>query len=65
MKIAVLGAGMVGRAIATDLAAFFNVTSFDVSADSLRKLHDRDSRIHTVRADLQNFNNYSSGIYGL
>jgi 3-hydroxyacyl-CoA dehydrogenase len=40
MKIAVLGAGMVGRTIALDLAKDFDVTSFDVSAVSLAILKD-------------------------
>jgi 3-hydroxyacyl-CoA dehydrogenase len=38
MRIAVLGAGMVGRAIAIDLAKDFEVVSFDLSNDSLATL---------------------------
>lgn len=38
MTIAVLGAGMVGRAIALDLANDYTVTSFDVSAANLEVL---------------------------
>ena len=35
MKIAVLGAGMVGSAIALDLAKDFDVTSFDLNEYNL------------------------------
>jgi len=35
MKIAVLGAGMVGRAMAIDLSKKFEVISFDLSEKSL------------------------------
>ena len=39
MQIAILGAGMVGRAMAVDLATNFNVTSFDVSDNALQLLN--------------------------
>jgi lysine 6-dehydrogenase len=42
MKIAVLGAGMVGRTIAIDLATSFDVTSFDVSKESIQLLKERN-----------------------
>ena len=35
MTIAVLGAGMVGRAIALDLAKDYSVTSFDLNAKKI------------------------------
>lgn len=60
MTIAVLGAGMVGRAIAFDLAAVFDVTSFDVSEQNLQLLQPKSSNIKTVVADLQNTAAYSS-----
>ncbi len=58
MKIAVLGAGMVGRAIAADLAAQYDVTSFDVSDHSLGMLSNKNSSIKTIKADLGNYASY-------
>jgi len=60
MMIAVLGAGMVGRAIALDLATVFSVTSFDVSEQNLQLLQRKSTNIKTVVADLQNTGAYSS-----
>jgi len=60
MKIAVLGAGMVGRAIALDLASAFQVTSFDVSEQNLRALKERNSFIQIQQADLQQYDQYQS-----
>lgn len=60
MTIAVLGAGMVGRAIALDLATTFNVTSFDVNEKNLQLLEERADNIQTIVADLQNTSAYSS-----
>ncbi len=53
MRVAVLGAGRVGKAIAADLAADeqFQVTVADVSEQALGALAGRQ-RITTVRADL-------------
>lgn len=53
MKILVLGAGLVGSPMAMDLASNgeFQVTSADISADALAKLHNLDG-ITTVQADL-------------
>lgn len=39
MKIAILGAGMVGSTIAKDLAKNFSVTSIDINDKNLRKLN--------------------------
>ncbi len=52
MNIAVLGAGMVGRAIAKDLASNYNVTSFDLNENNLQLLSQHHTKIHTVSADL-------------
>ncbi len=52
MNIAVLGAGMVGRAIAKDLALNYDVTSFDVNKVNLELLSTSHSGIQTVCADL-------------
>lgn len=62
MKIAVLGAGMVGRAIAKDLAKQYTVTSFDISSDNLSFLEN--TGIHTVEADLGRYESYDSMLAG-
>ena len=58
MKIAVLGAGMVGRAIALDMATEYEVSSFDLSAASLGELNRRNKKIQTLQTDLLAFDNY-------
>ena len=60
MTIAVLGAGMVGRAIALDLANDYLVTSFDLSATNLGELKSRNVNIETVGADLSQFEEYKN-----
>jgi len=42
MRIAVLGAGMVGRTIALDLAKNFDTTSFDIDPASLIELERKE-----------------------
>ena len=59
MKIAVLGAGMVGRTMALDLASSFEVTSFDVSDQNLQLLEEKNSAILTRQADLKQYDQYS------
>lgn len=49
-KIAVLGAGLVGRAMAIDLAKDYDVTSFDFNDDNLNIL--RTYGIKTIQKDL-------------
>lgn len=51
-KIAVLGAGLVGKTIAIDLAKTCDVTSVDVHSNSLISL--RSHRINTHEADVTN-----------
>jgi len=58
MQIAVLGAGMVGRTMALDLAKKYAVTSFDISGHSLEILVQKDPSIKTIRADLGDFDQY-------
>ena len=58
MQIAILGAGMVGRAMAIDLQQKYSVTSFDVSEQSLDILSKKNKLIKTVKTDLSNFENY-------
>jgi lysine 6-dehydrogenase len=59
MKVAVLGAGMIGRTIALDLASSFSVTSFDLSAENLQLVKQRNPSIQTQQADLKNFDQYA------
>lgn len=58
MTIAVLGAGMVGRAIAQDLAKDYPVTSFDLSKENLLALQRRNRAVQTIIADLSRFDEY-------
>ena len=60
MQIAILGAGMVGRAMAIDLSVNFSVTSFDISDQSLQLLTQKNRAVKTVKADLGNYNSYPS-----
>ena len=60
MTIAVLGAGMVGQAIALDLAKEYGVTSFDFNATNLEELKSRKDSIQTVAVDLSQFDKYRS-----
>jgi saccharopine dehydrogenase-like NADP-dependent oxidoreductase len=63
MTIAVLGAGMVGRVIALDLAAKYNVTSFDVNIGNLQLLNKRNSSIQIKQVDLSDYSNYNNWLY--
>lgn len=58
MTIAVLGAGMVGRAIALDLAKNYSVISFDVNESNLKMLKEKNPEIQTVVKDLKIFSSY-------
>jgi lysine 6-dehydrogenase len=58
MQIAILGAGMVGRAMAIDLAGDYSVTSFDISESSLQLLRKKNNHIHTQQTDLSNYAAY-------
>ncbi|MBM3416051.1 MAG: saccharopine dehydrogenase [Bacteroidetes bacterium] len=58
MKTAVLGAGMVGSAIALDLASRHHVTAFDVNENNLTLLSKRNPRIETKKADLKDYSSY-------
>ncbi|MEO6670824.1 MAG: saccharopine dehydrogenase C-terminal domain-containing protein [Ferruginibacter sp.] len=59
MQIGILGAGMVGRAIAIDLSKNFDVTALDISDDSLQLLSQKNQGIKTINADLRDYKNYS------
>ncbi len=58
MKVAVLGAGMVGSAIAMDLASRHHVTAVDVSNNNLELLKKRNPRIEIQQADLRDYASY-------
>ena len=58
MKVAVLGAGMIGSAIAIDLASRHQVTAFDVSGANLELLKKRNPRIEAQQADLRDYSSY-------
>jgi len=57
-KIAVLGAGMVGRTIAIDLSKVAEVTSFDINLRNLILLRDKEPSIQIGVLDLTNYQNY-------
>ncbi|MBL7742562.1 MAG: saccharopine dehydrogenase NADP-binding domain-containing protein [Chitinophagaceae bacterium] len=63
MTIAVLGAGMVGRAIALDLAKEHTVTSFDLNGSNLEELSKHNAGIATVAADLSRFDEYAAWLF--
>ena len=58
MQIAILGAGMVGRAMAIDLSKKYQVSSFDLSKESLQILSNKNKSITTVQADLSDYGSY-------
>ncbi len=60
MEIAVLGAGMVGRAIAVDLATAFDVTSFDKYQQPLDMLSQKHSKVKTQQYDLSDAAGYKA-----
>jgi lysine 6-dehydrogenase len=59
MTIAVLGAGMVGRAIALDLAKDYDVTCFDLSKENLEQVQSRNSDIKIAATNLLDLNLYA------
>ncbi|GAO42245.1 saccharopine dehydrogenase family protein [Flavihumibacter petaseus] len=60
MKIAVLGAGMVGRAIALDLSEKHSVVAFDKFPQPLSLLQQRKKEIATRQEDLEQYAAYPS-----
>jgi lysine 6-dehydrogenase len=56
-KVIVLGAGLVGKAIALDLSKLFEVTSADVSEEALASVHR--SGIKTKKTDLSDISKLS------
>ncbi len=55
-KIVVLGAGLVGNAIAIDLSVHFQVTSVDINIEALEKLKNKHG-ISILKADLSDTEN--------
>ncbi len=51
-KIIVLGAGMVGSAMAIDLAKKHEVTCTDLSDTALQKLNKKDNKVNTLQLDV-------------
>jgi lysine 6-dehydrogenase len=64
MKIAILGAGMVGRTMAIDLSDKYEVTSFDLSANALGLLKERAPVVNIQQTDLQNYAGYKELLSG-
>lgn len=60
-KIVVLGAGLVGKVMAIDLAKNFDVTSIDISKDALREVEKH--KIKTAQADFADAQKISSLIH--
>ena len=60
MNIAVLGAGMVGRVMALDLAKEHSVTSIDVSENNLQLLQQKNNSLQIIKADLKNYSSYKN-----
>lgn len=60
MTIAVLGAGMVGRAIALDMAKDFSVTSFDIDEHTLASIKEEDGSITTIVQNLKDVSAYKN-----
>lgn len=60
MRIAVLGSGMVGAAMALDLAAQHQVKVFDVSEGNLLKLQQRNPGIDIQLADLKQHQHFAT-----
>lgn len=57
-KVVVLGAGLVGKAMAVDLAANFEVTSVDLNPEALKELEKQG--IKTMKADLSDLGQLAS-----
>jgi lysine 6-dehydrogenase len=64
MKIALLGAGMVGRTMAIDLSARHDVTSFDISPASLAILSAKAPGIKSIHSDLCDYSSYTKLLTG-
>lgn len=61
-NIIVLGAGMVGSAIAIDLSKNHKVTATDISTETLNLLQQKHPIIHTIKLDVSNINDLEKTI---
>lgn len=59
-KIIVLGAGMVGSAMAIDLSATFNVTVSDFCEEALQKAKQKCASLNTLKVDVTNTSQLSN-----
>src|SRR5688572_7742747 len=59
-KIIILGAGLVGKAMAIDLAQSFDVTSADINEEALRELEK--SGVKTQKLDFSNLQSLATAI---
>lgn len=59
MTIAILGAGMIGRAIAEDLHPQYDITCFDISKENLELLLERTREMKTAAVDLSDYHSYT------
>ena len=64
MKVAVLGAGMVGRAIALDLTKQHEVVSFDLNSANLDALTKKNQKVRAIRTDLSDYDSYPALLEG-
>ena len=62
MKAIVLGAGMVGSAMAVDLAKNHQVTVSDISAKALERIRLKDSTINTLELDVKDKTKLSAAL---
>jgi lysine 6-dehydrogenase len=60
MKVAVLGAGMVGRAIAIDLSNEHEVAAFDLNATNLEEIKKTGANVSVASADLSRVEEYGN-----
>ncbi len=60
MNIGVLGAGMVGRVIALDLAKEHSVTSIDMNENNLQSVQKQNASIKISKADLKEYALYAN-----
>ena len=58
MTIAILGTGMVGKAIALDLAKDHDVTCFDLNKENLEEVQQRNPDIKIAANDLTDYRQY-------
>ena len=58
MTIAILGTGMVGKAIALDLAKEHDITCFDLSKENLEEVQQRNPQIKIAANDLADYRQY-------